>query len=320
MSDEKIDHKALWNDLEQAVLSRRWDAIRNSWVEIIPPIGTAGVAPNPTLSDFLSSSDLFAEGEPRKGELTQITYPRGEVPELIFREALYWMHKAVHVLGASESSINSGLPTWSLSSAYQSGFFAARAVMGFLGIAVGEIERVSVVVDLARDLRGIRPGRVQELGGFENNMRLASLGVLFDHRQIWLLFQRILRMTSRTPWLDSWSSFFVNLDIGEFTRQRHGLHYELAYWVMQDMHSFVFAEEFRDVQPSGSGRDLFSLEEDNFTLVLGFTLTRMALDLFHNLARSTNRLIAERDLLDKVVITERHPLFADSLRNSAAAA
>ena len=177
-----------------------------------------------------------------------------------------------------------------------------------------KLKHVSVAADLCRDMQGVRPLKMARIGAFDENVEFRSLGVLFDHRQIWLLFRRILRTTSCTIWPEEWATFFSNVDISDITRQRHGLHYQLQYWVLDDLHNFVYSEPFQNVDPTGTGRELFDREKPNFSLAAGAVLTRMALALFKDVCTLTNRLAGEREMVAAAFSTERHPLFAETLR------
>ena len=148
-----------------------------------------------------------------------------------------------------------GCPVVPFSSAYQCGCFAARAILAFLGVSIAELGKVSIVADLCRNMQGIRPQRMADLGAFDENASFHSIGVLFDHRQIWLLFQRILRISTCSIWPEGWANYFSNLDIGQFTKQRHGLHYHLGYWVEADIHEFTFPLALKKVAPTGEGRN-----------------------------------------------------------------
>lgn len=256
-------------------------------------------------------------GIPEKRKPTDVSHPRGEVPEIVFREALLWMHKAFHVLGASEMHIDLGLPTWSISSAYQGAYFAARSIMAFLGMSVTEFGRVSVVVDICRNTQGMRPQRIDALGVFAEDISFRSIGVLFDHRQMWLLFQRILRVSSCEVWPEGWANYFAQIDMADIPRQRNGLHYQLQYWIMDDLHDFVYSDEFSEIGPTGAGRELFNCAKENFSLVVCISLTRMAFLLFNDLCTLTDRLVKEQKKMTSAISFERHPLFFDTLQSGS---
>lgn len=308
------DSERTWDLFEAAFGWRRWPSIRTSWPQFVGgAMQPSGRAPDVTLSGLLEEGGVLMS-VPEKGALTSTRHPRGEIPELVFREAVFWLHKALHVLGASEVHVEMGLPTWSLSAAYQSAYFAARSMLGFLGVSVAELKHVSVAADLCRDMQGVRPLKMARIGAFDENVEFRSLGVLFDHRQIWLLFRRYCVQPAALFGQRSGQHFFGMLNISDITRQRHGLHYQLQYWVLDDLHNFVYSEPFQNVDPTGTGRELFDREKPNFSLAAGAVLTRMALALFKDVRTLTNRLAGEREMVAAAFSTERHPLFAETLR------
>ena len=310
----KVDYERLWYELEGSLVSRRWDAVSASWSGQAPQIEPAGGAPSITLSRYLSESGIFADSLPEKHKLTHVRNSRDEVPSLVLREAIYWLHKAVHVLGACETQVNGGRLTWASSDAYQNAYFAARAIISLLGVAIAEVENSSIVIELCRDQKGMRPGKISELGAFEEQLHILSLGILFDHRQIWTIFRRVVRTTTRLNWSPELLSYFSNIDIALLSRQRHGLHYQVDYWIMPDMHEFIHSDAFRDVSPDASGRALFSPDRNNYTFTIAFTLTRLALMMFKDLCKLTNRLSGEQELFIRTLSSERHPVFSHSLR------
>jgi hypothetical protein len=103
-----------------------------------------------------------------------------------------------------------------------------------------------------------------------------------------------------------WSTYFAQLNMGDLTRQRHGLHYHLHYWPLNDLH------EFNNVEPTGIGRELFDSEKVNYSLAIGSALTRMAVLLFNDLCPLTKRLDIEQKKVVDSFSFERHPLFFES--------
>lgn len=302
----------LWRNFELSLLDRQWDVIKTSWIAFIPLIEPPGKPPPTTLSSILEA--IFPDGATEKGTITELLVERAEIPEIAFREAIYWLHKAVHVLGASEKHIEGGLPTWSLSAGYQCGFFSARSILAFHGIAVGEHEKTSFVFDLCRDTRTVSGERLADIGAFREDLAVRSMGYLFGHKEIWLLFQRLVRTVKKTPWPEDYISFYKALDSVDLSRQRHSLLYDLEFWVMDDLCDAVFSEPFRDVKRTGGGKDLFDPKSPNFSIALGLTLSQMAWQLFDSLCQRTNRLEAERELLERILSPERHPFFSDAVR------
>src|SRR5438552_326767 len=112
------DHDRIWERLENSFGERRWNSIVATWPQFVgAPIDPPGSAPELTLSDLLQQGGVLVN-LPTKNELTSVDHPRGEIPYIIFREAVFWLHKACHVLGASEAHVDMGMPTWSISAAY----------------------------------------------------------------------------------------------------------------------------------------------------------------------------------------------------------
>jgi HEPN domain-containing protein len=308
----------LWKELEATIVRRRWDYIRGTWLRHLPVIEPPGRAPDRTLSDFVGEvvTDISATGK----HIQSLSFPAGDVPTLMFHEGVYWLHKALHVLGAAEKHADTGMPTWSLSSAYQSAFFSARASMAFLGVAVTELEKTSFVVAISRDMQLMSAGEYGTLGAFDGEAHFHTFGVLFDHRQVWLLFQRLLRVTTRAPWPAPLTSYVGQLNVAEITKQRHHLHYQLYGWVFDDLFNFQFGHGFDQTAPTGSGRDLFDPGAAKFSFVLAAALLRMALDPFIDICRYSNRLAQEKALLVACLPEERHPILFESLQEICASA
>jgi hypothetical protein len=304
----------VWTNFENSFRPRQWKIVRNSWAAFVPLIDPPGSRPAITLATFLEDSEILVPVSVRRNQLTGLKTSRGEVPEIIFREAVYWLHKALYVLGASETHINTGLPTWSLTVAYQSAFFSARSIIGFLGVSVTEVNGVTFCGDICRDVQGIRPKRAMEMGAFDEEVSFYTIGIRFEHRHVWSLFQRILRVTSCDVWPDGWANYFAQLKVSEITKQRHGLHYRLTYWVEDDLYTFLHPDGFCEVSPSGNNRTLFDSERTNFSLTVALSITRLALVLFSDLCQITNRLSDESRLINECLSLERHPVFADVLK------
>lgn len=319
MATNKDGAEKLWRAFELLFLERRWDKIRDSWIAFVPLIEAGGKPPPEELLLANALEALFPSGAPQKGAVSSLEgFPRAELPEIVLREAIYWLHKATHVLGASEKHIEDGLPTWSLSAGYQAAFFAARAVLAFHGIAVGEHDGASFVIDLCRDSRGVPSARMDSLGAFNEEVSFRSTGYLFGHKEIWSLFQRLLRIVKHTCWPEDYLVFYRELDLTDMSRQRHSLHYNLEYWVMDDLCDTVFDDAFANMAPTGAGKMMYQPKASNFSIAIGLTATQMAMQLFEGICELTNRLQAERELFQKVLNLDRHPYFAERIGLNAA--
>jgi hypothetical protein len=310
---------AAWKLFEKSFTSRRWNLIAQACIDHIPNDPPASL-PTLTLTQYLTTEEILVS-RPTKSVFTKIDTNLSSVPQIVISEALYWLHKSLHVLGAAEMHIASGLPTWSISSAYQAGYFAARSIMAFLGVGVAEYERVSIAVDLCVNMKGLRDTQITSRGGaYSSSIPIRSIGILFDHNRIWELFQRILSNTNCSSWPSEWSNYLVNIDMATFTHQRHGLHYTLPFWVEDDMVDFRNPLNFREVSATGSGTNLFDPSNTNYTVAVSCVLTQMALILFSDITRLTRRLDAHRDTFRRCFDNQRHPIYAQLLSNNLYAA
>lgn len=303
----------VWERLEKEIAGRRWNHIKSTWPDFLTDSHTAGQTPAETLSGLLEGGGILAR-EPARGVVEVQRNPRGEIPEILLREGIFWLHKALHVLGASETHADLGIQTWSLSSAYQSSYFAARSLMCFFGVSIADFHGISVVVDICRDTRLLRPQRIERTSAFEDETAFITNGFRCDHKQTWGLFQRLLRVTNCDCLNADYKAYAENLDVSELTNQRHRLHYDLDYWVREDLHDFLFEESFYTVTEAGSGRFLLDSQSSNYSLAVGVILSKMSLSVFRDLCDSTKKLQNEFELILKAFSNDRHPLFAEMLK------
>ncbi len=91
----KSEKDTAWEKLEASIVTRRWDAMRTAWIDFgIPTIEPPGSAPDTTLSIFLEDLAPFSGVESPEIVDTVVKISPGEVPDIIFREAVYWLHKS----------------------------------------------------------------------------------------------------------------------------------------------------------------------------------------------------------------------------------
>src|SRR5437870_5428089 len=110
------------------VSSRDWHEVKGAWLSFLPTIDEPGRPPDHGLEEL---DDLW--------NVTLQTAETGEhranvsgAREALFRQGLFVLHKAVHVTGCAEMTANTGMPSWSLSIAYQAAYFAQQATLNFL--------------------------------------------------------------------------------------------------------------------------------------------------------------------------------------------
>src|SRR5438045_8161508 len=111
---------------------RRWTHLREYWLERIKAFDSTR-PPDPPIDEIpaieLLKNKFIVEGRggPRGSE-GSVFESVPLLPQTMFNEGVFLLHKARHILGAAEMHANDGISTWSLSSAYQGAFFAGKSV------------------------------------------------------------------------------------------------------------------------------------------------------------------------------------------------
>jgi len=289
------------------ILRRDWATLRGQWLTAMPTIAPPGSAPPAGLADVLDIGDFV-----RSAEAQAETPLRREIPGLrpaILHEGLFLLHKASHVVSAAEKHVATGICSWSLSSAYQGSVFASRAVLAFLGIALVEVDGRYVLVDLwpgppVHERRGV------ELGTAWPAPQLWCVGQVghMDHRLLWLLFQRALRVARVDCWPGRAARLIGLLNAGDITRQRNLLHYRAHAWLRDDLLTFQFYDDFGDFHwTSNQDREDLDPDRDDFALQLSFVLLKLASLLFEDLAHLSQRLAQEWATFVAGFSETRHP-------------
>ena len=143
---------------------RRWENIRDNWMDHIPNYDKPGTAPSDTIVKLTGfdaiALQLASEAKAAFENAKEVQEKTGNYPpiksitreenipglrELVFWESIFLLHKSRHVLGTAEFQIEDGLHTWSLANGYQGAFFAAKATIGLLGISLPEFNPNSEV-------------------------------------------------------------------------------------------------------------------------------------------------------------------------------
>jgi hypothetical protein len=304
---------------------RRWEHIRSRWLNDIPVFAKAGETPAVSLSDVVGFQAVAAAlslrakdqaeqirtmGVPPTSVQVQLISESQDVSgvrEIIFRESLFLMHKARHVLGAAEFQARDGLRTWSLANSYQASFYAAKAILGFLGVSFPEYNSRTIIVDLFP--YPVRDSREYTDAAFH------FLGTRLDHRPVWDMFQRIIAVSS----VDCWPKEIINrlksVESKNFAKQRNDIHYRNNGWLLNDLHDFDFAEGFGSLRSWPNDNDDLDFDRDDVSIVVAFTLLKLGLMLIQDLGSVTGKLQGEIAVVDTCVELNRHPLYGSLLRS-----
>lgn len=306
--------------IKKHIPERSWNNLREKWLDNLPIIESPGSAPEHDLSDFyLLEEELESRRKnglyPGSSFITLKKELKGLRP-LIFREGLFLLHKASHVLGVAELQVRKGILTWSLSNAYQGGIFAARAIIRFLGVATVSIENKSWIIDIYPEL--------EKLSSKERKRGLVPMPNTFfilirkrvENRHMWQLFQRLMRVSKfHDEILNNLKKTFSDLDVSSFAKQRNRLHYSNHIWLFNDLYEFLEDTSFglRDILPH-IDLQLDDIVSD-FTMILTFSIFHFGFSLLESLAEKTKKINAELDLIKDSFSSKRHPIYANTIGN-----
>lgn len=301
---------APWQKLLGLIAERRWGGVRNAWLKQLT-FESVNQPPPFFLSQHIVEEEIV-NIIPKKGELTHISTPRGSLPSIVFSEGLRWLDKALHVLECAEVHLERGLKSWSLSSAYQAGYFSQRSITSFLGVAIFEIEKTSYVVDICRNVKGYTPEKLDRIGSFEENASIYSLGTQLDQKHSWDLLKRVITMASCDLWSKGWKNHIRNANTKDITGCRHELHYKVPFWPWEDLFQYDTTPLWETVTDLASDDLSFDVDLPEYTYALTFALISMALRLFLSMAE-TSSLFDERAKNIRDMLSDHHPIFANDL-------
>ena len=302
------DH--FYRQIKKYITHRAWQHIVDDWLNYLPDLDTAGSAPDIDLDDFY----LLQSAIKKQSSVDSFKDELDKLRAYTFHEGLFLLHKATHVVGASEIHAQQGMTTWSISSAYQGTLFGAKAIMHLLGIAITSQDNNNWIIDCYTER--------QKLTSKEKKLGLKPLPTtLFfktglrriEHRHIWAIFQRIMRVTkfsgdSIEMICDSLSS--SSFDVLDFAKQRNMLHYDNHVWFFNDMFEYVVKNEFgfRDQFTSEDFR--YQRPDSDFSMVIALSIIHFGITLLTEIAAKTHKLDDELDLVRKIVCPERHPILS----------
>src|SRR5260370_9765202 len=117
----------------QNIKARRWDDVRDGWLEHVPVFSAPGVKPDPGLERLVP--------------LQQATLPDNKVrlPDILgvrrnmLWEAIFLFHKCAHSHLAAQRLGHMGMHSWSMFNAYHSAYVGARGILTLLGIGLPDL-------------------------------------------------------------------------------------------------------------------------------------------------------------------------------------
>jgi len=214
----------------QNIEARRWDDIRDAWLEHVPTFPGPGARPDPGLERLRPLQEVpLPENKAR--------FP--DIPGLrlnLLWEAVFLFHKCAHSHLAAQRLGHLGMNSWSMFNAYHSAYIGARGVMALLGIGLPFLPNGGqLLVDAypqpesSKNVRKVRLGlwRFQEI----LIVRLPQL----DQRALWQGLQRVLRISDVQCWDPKIRQELLDVAYERVTVPRNAFLYKAAFWPGDDL-------------------------------------------------------------------------------------
>lgn len=293
--------------IDKQILECRWSDVSTRWLRFLPTIDPPGSAPDVSLSEvvgFTTAVSTIKEYEkPIRTEAVGVR-------EYVFREGVYLLHKGFHVAGYAETQVKQGYKTWSLADAYQASLFGAKAILYFCGVALAEFNNKAVLIDVFPKWADIHRRRKEKLRLPDDPaIQFIKLDMKFQHRHIWVIFQRLLSVFEMNVWQDSYIQALKRLGSKDFAKQRNDLNYKNEVWIFDDLHDFIIDPSFGE-HPSDIEKSLVYDLESDFSLCLSLAILRMGVLLLENICTATNILNNEIQIIRDRLTPARHPLYS----------
>lgn len=283
-------------DLKLKRLSgRNWPDVASAWMQQVPQLvfdDGPGQRPDEDLCDFHALGEVTSTIKP-DGELR---YELAGFRSAVLHEGIFLTHKAANVLVASHNQVVKGLPTWSVSTAYQSAFFSMEAMLRILGVAIIRANNKNIVVDVWPEV---------EKGSSNKTKRLYKLGMEtqwvcyahVDHFHRWAILKKVLRTLDNSPISNELINTLVSLDDKDFARQRNNLHYSNT-WLFPDLHAYCSAISYCKFSQEKALIEYLDPIDQNFTVVLASFLLSANAALLAFLGQTSSLIKEEWKLLD----------------------
>jgi hypothetical protein len=221
-------------------------------------------------------------------------------------EAIYLLHKAAHVMRASQSHAAQGFRSWCLFDAYHGAYLAAKSVMGLLGVVIPQLDGQQTVIDLFPVVQE-KPRKKDLLLGRESQFRILKTGQL-DQRNLWELFQRVLRMSTVQCASEGLVQSCVDLDWEDISRARNPYLYRATFWNLDDLHVEAAVAAFATPKYDNQGDLSLSIENEAFLLELCFTVFVIGRSMLKDLASEIAPMAQEFNLLQSADFAARNHL------------
>lgn len=302
-----------WDRKANKLVKRDWQSVCELWLTCGIVAGVPGTPPQCAVGELpsLQQELLGIKGDEPKDVAEDIEGLR----QGVLKEGIFQLQKSAHILNGAQIHIERGMPSWSLSSAYHSAFCAANGILNLLGVAFADVDGRNFLIDVwSQSSRG---GRFKLEAS--NQIRLQKTPGLPAQRNIWQVFQRMLRITNFNNHIirDNWRNAFLGLGKTDFSRKRNDVYYRSSSWPYDDVREFITANDFGfDCMSVLDGSVISDAEENGFPLGLAFISVRIGHQMLKSLAGMSRLLKPELDVFCVWLSGDKNTLYQNAFANS----
>jgi hypothetical protein len=303
-----------WDRKANKLTRRYWEELCDLWLEYPLLRSTPGAPPDCELAELVPLQEelnAVIGNQPR-----DIAGAVNSLPENILKQGLFHLQKAAHVLNGAQIHIDTGMPSWSLSSAYHSAFCAVNGMLNLLGIGFIQAEGKAFLVDIWCDtLDTVNRKRTPAY-----NTRIQKTPGLPEQKNVWQVFQRILRVNPFTNEIisENWTDALLSLEKSDFSRMRNMIHYRAANWPYDDVQKFVTPQDFEfSTIDLMNGSLLDDPKHATFPVALAFMLISVGHRMLKSLVNASALLAPELEVFENWLHGDHNILYQQALSASS---
>jgi hypothetical protein len=217
---------------------RKWDELRDLWIDNLPYVEFSRTYPEPTLWDLtLPIGDFVTDGKSN-----EIPYVAG-ARESVFREAIILLRKFSYCRKAALSAIADGLPTWGVIAEYDACFYGAKAMCYLLGIA--SLSRDSKLFLDIFSFRENRNGR-RKIREYDI-ISVYNFKERLTHAVLWGIMGRLCRTLLLPEDREDLQKSLRSLNFDKMSHIRNKLIYDGGFWIgKENIHECDLVKKFGD--------------------------------------------------------------------------
>jgi hypothetical protein len=204
------------------IAHRRWEEIRDLWVDYLPHIDMSVEFPEPTLWQLPSFKSMM---QPALVEGARLEYIDG-VRQSVFREVIFLVRKFSYCRMVGFSSTTGGFPTWGIIAAYDACFYGAKALCYLLGI-------INVSRDSKFFIDIFTPGTTKvgkNAVTRYDTLLVHKLDQRLTHQTLWSLLERLCNTLIIPEEGRSTRDELKAIDFDQISNYRNKLLYDGAMW------------------------------------------------------------------------------------------